>query len=124
MKTLISIALLLTFITGCSGPPVKGKETYSNGTRVGTIVKFTKKGIFCKTYEGEVNLGGLKKTDEGMVPNLWEFSVDEKDTALVATLQNAAESGSKVSFTYAQVFFPNPCYNSQGYFVQEVKVLE
>lgn len=33
--------------------------TYSEGTRAGQLIKFSEKGVVFKTYEGELNMGGL-----------------------------------------------------------------
>ena len=72
----ITIALiLLTVVAGV----VSGFAGTSDGKRIGTITKFSYKGVFVKSYEGELNMGGVRNhTDsEGhssMVANVWEFS--------------------------------------------------
>ena len=50
--------------------------TYSEGNRAGRLIKFSHKGYIFKTYEGELNLGGINTTNGGvLVNNMWEFSV-------------------------------------------------
>ena len=72
----ITIALiLLTMVAGV----VSVFGVTSDGKRIGTITKFSYKGVFVKSYEGELNMGGVRNhTDsEGhssMVANVWEFS--------------------------------------------------
>ena len=80
----LGIALLLA---GCG--------EYSDGVRIGTIQKFSYKGLVAKTWEGEMLLGGLKRktsTDSNgnsstsMVANIWAFTVE--DPALIARAPN------------------------------------
>jgi hypothetical protein len=54
---------------------------YSEGTRVGILYKFSKKGTIFKTYEGEMLLPGIgnKKAGIGnMTTNNFLFSVDDE----------------------------------------------
>jgi hypothetical protein len=51
----------------------------SDGKRVGVLTKFSYKGVFIKSYEGELNMGGVRNhTDSdgkrSVVANVWEFS--------------------------------------------------
>lgn len=57
---------------------------YSDGTRVGILQKFSKKGTVFKTYEGEMILRGMgnKKTTSGnFTSNNFLFSVTDEDLA-------------------------------------------
>ena len=49
--------------------------TYSEGTRAGQLIKISKKGVFFKTNEGELNLGGLRIGDQqtALEGNIWSF---------------------------------------------------
>ncbi len=56
--------------------------TYSDGNRAGRLIKFSHKGYVFKTYEGELNLGGINTTNGGvMINNMWQFSVGDKSVA-------------------------------------------
>lgn len=56
--------------------------TYSEGTRAGRLIKFSNKGYFFKTNEGELNLGGINSVNGGvLVNNMWDFSVTDKAVA-------------------------------------------
>ena len=56
--------------------------TYSDGNRAGRLIKFSHKGYVFKTYEGELNLGGINNTNGGvLINNIWEFSVNDKPVA-------------------------------------------
>lgn len=71
----IGALLLATFIR-------VGTPRYSEGTRVGELIKFTRSGVFCKTWEGELKLqeGGSSQSDNGR----WDFTVEDIGTAATA----------------------------------------
>lgn len=56
---------------------------YSEGTRVGTLYKFSKKGTVFKTYEGEMLLPGIKydKATSSMNSSRFYFSVSDEELA-------------------------------------------
>jgi|TARA_R110000737_G_scaffold17480_1_gene35172 hypothetical protein len=57
---------------------------YSEGTRVGILYKFSKKGTIFKTYEGEMLLPGIGNkgaTTGNMTTNNFRFSVDDEELA-------------------------------------------
>ena len=56
---------------------------YSEGTRVGIIYKFSKKGTFFKTYEGEMILPGIrnKGKNASLSTNTFNFSVTDEELA-------------------------------------------
>ena len=43
--------------------------TYSDGKRAGLLVKFSKKGFVLKTYEGDLNLGGVNPIPGNTIAN-------------------------------------------------------
>jgi hypothetical protein len=58
----------------------------SDGTRVGVLSKFSYSGLVNKSYEGELNMGGVRNRVDSdgkssMVANVWEFSCTNPDTA-------------------------------------------
>jgi hypothetical protein len=95
--------------------------TYSEGNRAGVLIKFSKRGVVFKTYEGELNQGGA-----GNVPNtaqfnaIWEFSV--KDEAVAEELRKL--EGRKVSVHYQQKVRNFPWDGETVYFVDGVEVIE
>lgn len=95
MKTLLIISLS-ALLVGCG-------ENYSNGSRVGVVTKLSKKGLFVDSWEGEMNMGGVrqKQTDSGpvTVPNVFEFNVDE---SAVSKVKDALNSGKQVEIVYRQ----------------------
>lgn len=57
--------------------------TYSEGSRAGRLIKFSSNGYIFKTYEGEINLGGVTNAANGsmMMNYMWDFSVVDKAVA-------------------------------------------
>ena len=77
----------------------------SDGKRVGVLTKFSHKGLFIKSYEGELNMGGLrnKLNSDGnsiSVANVWEFSCSNAQMA--EKLENLV--GKEVVIKYHQSF--------------------
>lgn len=96
MKYLIAAACLMS-ICAC-GP------NYSSGSRVGVVTKLSEKGLIWKSWEGEMNMGGMRTwTDhEGnfrSMPNTFEFNVDPSVVELVKAAQL---SGMPVELVYRQ----------------------
>lgn len=115
----------LLFLTSCS-------SNYSNGFRLGVVRKFSHKGVFIKSWEGELLLGGVV-SDGGQSPTLvnetWEFSIDpdqehgENTEQIVAELTKAAESGKRTKVYYIQNTFPKIRTNTP-FFVQKAEIIE
>src|SRR4051812_20634983 len=74
--------------------------SYSDGTRSGILTKVSRKGFVFKTYEGEMNVGGLNQGDGTIMPaTIFKFSVTDKKVYD----QLEAEQGRKVVLHYKQV---------------------
>ena len=73
---------------------------YSEGTRVGILYKFSKKGTIFKTYEGEMVLPGIrtKSVQEGMSSNLFQFSVTDEE--LAQKLMNSQGMELELHYSY------------------------
>ncbi len=95
--------------------------TYSEGSRAGVVIKFSKRGYVMKTYEGELNMGGM-----GNIPNtaqmnmIWNFSV--KDKTVADKLMEL--EGRKVSLHYKEIIQNMPWQGDTKYFVDGVEVIK
>lgn len=111
----VAFALLVTgCMTGCGAG-------YSDGTRTGTITKFSRRGLVFKSYEGEMNLGGMKAATDSkgtatMVPNVWAFHASGD---MVAKIEAAQQTGAPVSITYRQ-WAISPITQDAGYDVVSI----
>ena len=91
--------------------------SYSDGNRAGYIQKFSKKGWFCKTHEGELAM----TTVPGTAPLLWEFTVWDNTVAH----QLSQVMGKRVVLHYKEFrYLPTTCFGDTTYFVDSVEVQE
>jgi hypothetical protein len=91
--------------------------TYSDGKRSGVLIKVSHKGYIFKTYEGEMNAGGISQGDGTIMPNsVFRFSVtDEKVFKKLEDLQ-----GKKVVLDYKQVMKNFFWQGETDYFIEDV----
>ena len=98
---------------------------YSDGDRVGTVTKFSNKGLVCKTWEGEMAMENfVSSTDsdgKSIMTNTFDFTVS--DPAIVPQIQDALNKGERVDLHYDQKILNNPCTTSSGYFITKVTPL-
>ena len=91
--------------------------TYSDGNRAGRLIKFSHKGYVFKTYEGELNVGGINSTNGGvLINNMWQFSVSDKAVAdSMATLE-----GKDVTLHYKEKINSLPWRGESKYIVDKI----
>ena len=91
--------------------------SYAEGDRAGYVQKFSKRGWFCKTWEGELAMVSMP----GTMSEKFFFSVREDR---VANKINA-NMGRKVAMQYEQhVGLPTSCFGETEYFVKDLQVLD
>ncbi|APU69684.1 MAG: 6-phosphogluconate dehydrogenase [Bacteroidota bacterium] len=85
---------------------------YSEGTRTGELIKFSRKGVVSKTWEGEISQGisGAQ---------IFQFSVLDKDDEVIDKLQQY--EGSYVRLTYIERFSTFFFWGDTKYFITEVE---
>lgn len=94
--------------------------TYSEGTRSGILNKVSKKGFIFKTFEGELNIGGINQGDGTIMPNtVFKFSItDIKTYEKLDSLQ-----GRKVVVSYTQVIKNFFWQGESDYFVHDARTM-
>lgn len=110
MKKLSIIILFLC--TACN---------FSEGDRVGQVVKLSKKGVIFKTYEGELATIA-KGTQATLMSNSFAFSI--KDEALVKKVQEAMNNNKTVALHYEEQFFSFWWEGDTRYHITNVNVTE
>ncbi len=110
--------------------------TYSDATdagRIGVITKLSKKGILCKTWEGEMAMqnfsksGALGSTNEG-TDNTFYFSTDSD--VIAGQISESMNNGWTVKLGYEQKLFPlaiplpGMCQRGTEYEVVNVKPMK
>ncbi|APG59716.1 6-phosphogluconate dehydrogenase [Christiangramia salexigens] len=88
---------------------------YSEGTRSGELIKFSRKGVISKTWEGEISQGisGAQ---------IFEFSVLDRDDDVIQKLQQY--EGNYVRLTYVERFATFFFWGDTKYFITEVEKSE
>ncbi|MDF1866417.1 MAG: hypothetical protein P1U70_16395 [Saprospiraceae bacterium] len=78
--------------------------TYSNGYRAGNVMKVSKKGVVFKTWEGQLNVGGLQggETASDVATTVWNFSVTNE--AIVDDIEEAVDVGTRVKLHYREKY--------------------
>jgi prepilin-type N-terminal cleavage/methylation domain-containing protein len=109
--SLVAMAIVIVPLTKCF---VTIPIVYSDGERTGQVVKFSKKGVFFKTWEGEMVLGGL--TDS--IANVWKFSV--RDPEVVKQIRDASVSGNRITLVYNEYFLVSYRDGETDYIVTQV----
>ncbi|MDT0686708.1 6-phosphogluconate dehydrogenase [Autumnicola psychrophila] len=88
---------------------------YSEGTRSGELIKFSKKGVISKTWEGEISQGisGAQ---------IFQFSVLDNNPEVIEQLQENEGNYVRVSYIerYATFFF----WGDTNYYITEVREAE
>ncbi len=104
-----SIVLFFLFLWVCTW-------TYSEGTRSGNLIKISKKGVVFKSFEGQLNLGGINMA-EGLEGNIWSFTV------LDETLINSVTpfEGKKVKVYYRERYKTMPWQGDTNYIVTKLE---
>lgn len=85
---------------------------YSEGTRSGELIKFSRKGVIFKTWEGEISQGisGAQ---------IFQFSVLDKDQEVIKKLRE--NEGNYVKLTYVERYATFVFWGDSKYFIQGVK---
>jgi hypothetical protein len=90
---------------------------YSEGERVGTLVKFSHKGNVFKTWEGQLNTGVTGADATMPTSSAWEFSV--VDDAIVKQMQEM--EGRKIKVHYVEKYYVFFWQGDTKYFAQSVE---
>jgi len=118
---LMAVVAILSF-TSCS-------ENYSNGERIGLVTRFSEKGFWWKSWEGDLTITqtGMNQANSDFMFSLDNDRKEEEGYAKCkANLDSAAQYGWKVKIVYHQVFCKN-WFSNRGetdYFVNRVEVLD
>jgi hypothetical protein len=120
----VVLILLLLLVLGCAlWTWLTLSWSYAEGERAGVLQKFVRRGVLCKTREGEIALyyGGGQYLGPGTSPQLWDFSV--RDSAVAADLTKAV--GHRVQLHYSEhPGIPTACFGETRYFVDHVSITD
>ena len=120
---LVFMAAVFLVIIGVPGGVM---SNYSTGARTGIVNKSSHRGLLFKSWEGEVNMGGMRDVSTGeaghtnIVANIYEFSVT--DNKVAQEIQEALDSGRPVKLSYHQ-YLVKPFGLSTSYVIDKVDAL-
>jgi hypothetical protein len=95
--------------------------TYSTGYRAGNVMKVSKKGVVFKTWEGQLNVGGLQggETSSDVATTVWNFSVTNE--AIVDDIEEAVDVGTRVKLHYREKYLQFDFRGDTKYIVYKVE---
>jgi hypothetical protein len=97
--------------------------TYSSGTRTGVVIKLSQKGVLFKTYEGELNLGGISEGDGTIMPTrLWNFSIEKHNKSVYDSITQF--QGKHVRLYYKEVLKNFFWQSDTPYLIEKVEVVK
>ncbi len=105
---------------------------YSDGFRVGTVQKFSNKGLVFKTYEGTLNMGVVNfssptssaTAEERTNSAVWNFSVSSSDKDAIKEIEDAMTNGQRVKVHYKQMLYQLDWRGETTYFVYKVEPIK
>jgi uncharacterized protein YxeA len=86
---------------------------YSEGYRSGELIKFSRKGVVAKTWEGQISQG-LSGT------NVFSFSVEDKEKDIIEKMKEY--QGQYIKVTYKERYATFFWLGDTKYFITEVSV--
>jgi len=94
---------------------------YSEGYRVGKIIKLSRKGYVFKTWEGTLDFGYLQNDPNvGVATRIWEFSVPG-DEAVRRQIDDAIAGDFKAKVWYREKYLQIPWLGDTKQFVYKVE---
>lgn len=96
--------------------------TYSDGSRTGILMKFSKKGFLFKTYEGDINVGFINTNMAGLTANVFHFSVEKNEKSTIQTLENA--EGKMIKIFYKEKLKAMTWQGETNYLIYKVEYIK
>ena len=93
-------------------------DDFSDGFRIGVVDKLSKKGLICKTWEGQMLQDGQATYGKS---RLFKFSTNDENIA--KKIRDTAGMRVRLQYTYKK-FFSTKCSGDTQYFITDVQVLK
>lgn len=121
-RSVIKVTLIIGVIAAIIFFSLAYWGVYDEGLRAGTVLRISKKGMFFKTYEGQLNLqtfGALKGANPIM--ESFDFSVPTSEEQVIKDLEAVALSGERVNLHYVKRYATFPWRGDTKYYVTRVE---
>jgi hypothetical protein len=123
-KKILKRSLVIIIIIGLLVVSFFYFGVYSKGERVGSLMKLSEKGVVFKTLEGQLNIEAFGAVrSQNFVSQTFEFSVENKQQEVIASLKQAMSEGRRVNIKYIERYWDVPWRGDTKYFVREVDIL-
>lgn len=97
--------------------------SFSTGYRAGVPIKVSHKGFLFKTWEGQLNVGGLTNSGQGAIPTTWDFSIPGDAEVVREKIEQAITDGNRVKLQYKEKYVKLFWKGDTKYFVSDVEIL-
>lgn len=96
--------------------------TYSEGVRAGVVMKVSKRGVFFKTVEGQLNLQGFGAVkSDNQFSETFEFSIEKHESDLIKSLESVSLTGERINLKYKERYMAFPWRGETKYFVTGIE---
>ncbi len=116
---ILKISGLVIVLLAILGGSVAVFANYSDGYRVGRVIKLSRKGYVFKTWEGQLNLEALSQNQ-----GIWEFSVHRGDEGIRDDINKAVEQGYRVKLYYKEKLMQFDWRGKTKYFIYDVEKVD
>ncbi len=105
MRKFVTFVVLIVLALFALGAWLAFYADYSEGYRVGKVIKLSRKGYMFKTWEGTLDFGYLQTDPEGGVATrIWDFSVAPGDGQVRRDIDAAIAKNDKVKLYYREKY--------------------
>lgn len=109
----VIISALVIAIVGFA---IYANMNFSEGNRVGNVVKISEKGVLFKTWEGQLSYGDNKE--------MWDFSIPNSQEQVRLNIDDANENNKRVKLYYKEKYITFPWRGDTKYLVYKVEILK
>jgi hypothetical protein len=121
VKKLIALLVVVLLLAGLGW--FAFVADYSDGYRVGQVIKLSRSGYVFKTWEGTLDFGFLQQDPAaGVATRLWDFSVRDDDEQVRKDIDTAIAGNRKVKLHYREKYFRWSWMGDTKHFVDKVEL--
>lgn len=119
-KSVFTSAVVSLAMASCAMAPAPAlADCYSDGVRVGSVQKLSKKGLVNKSWEGEMVMEGIQ-LKQGKGGDIWKFSVT--DASVAEKINESMMTGSQVALKYCQSAINSGLTTDTSYIITQAAV--
>ncbi len=124
IKSFLKKLLAIVFVLGIITLVLLYFADFSEGTRAGVPMKLSKRGVLFKTYEGQLNVGGMTNTPEGAIPTVWDFSIPKANDSVIVKMNDAIDHGKRVKVFYHEKYIRFFWRGDTKYYAYDIEVID